>query len=83
MTAVSLSVVGNATKNPTLSIEGSKKYGQALWELQKALWDKRLMYEDGTLAACNALILYEVCLLLNERVPLTYDHYQAPGVYRQ
>ena len=64
MAAVSLSVVGNATNNPALSIEGSKKYGQALWELQKALWDKRLMYKDETLAACNALILYEVCSLL-------------------
>lgn len=61
MAAVSLSVVGNATNNPTLSIEGSKKYGQALWELQKTLWDKRLMYKDETLAACNALILYEAC----------------------
>ena len=64
MAAVSLSVVGNATSNPALSIEGSKKYGQALWELQKALWDKRLMYKDETLAACNALILYEVRSLL-------------------
>ena len=63
MAAISLSVVGNATKNPALSIEGSKKYGQALWELQKALWDKHLMYKDETLAACNALILYEVCPL--------------------
>ena len=61
MAAVSLSVVGNAGNNLALTMEGSKKYGQALWELQKALWDKRMMYKDETLAACNALILYEVC----------------------
>ena len=65
MAAVSLSVVGSATSNPALSIEGSKKYGQALWKLQKALWDKHLMYTDETLAACNALILYEVCWILS------------------
>ena len=60
MAAVSLLVVGSSTSNPTLSVEGSRKYGQALCELQKALWDERLMYKDETLAACNALLLYEV-----------------------
>ena len=64
MAAVSLLVVGSSTSNPVLSVEGSKKYGQALWELQKALWDERLMYKDETLAACNALLLYEVYLNL-------------------
>lgn len=60
MAAVSLLVVGSSTSNPALSVEGSRKYGQTLWELQKALWDERLMYKDETLAACNALLLYEV-----------------------
>lgn len=61
MAAVALSIVGSATNNHAFSVEGSRKYGQALWELQKALWDERLMYKDETLAACNGLLLYEVC----------------------
>jgi len=62
MAAVSLSVVGRATNNDTLAVEGFRKYGQALRELQRALWDEALMYRDETLAACNALVLYEVRL---------------------
>ena len=60
LAAVSLSVVGRATNNPTLVFESSRKYGQALWELQRALWNERLIYRDETLAACMALVLYEV-----------------------
>ena len=60
LSAVSLSVVGRATNNSLLVVEGSRKYGQALWELQRALWDQQLMYRDETLAASHALVLYEV-----------------------
>lgn len=60
MAAVSLSVVGRATNNTTIAVESSRKYGQALLELQRALWQESLMYRDDTLAACNALVLYEV-----------------------
>lgn len=60
MAAVSLSVVGRATNNNTLAVEGYRKYGQALGELQRALRNEGLMYRDETLAACNALVLYEV-----------------------
>lgn len=62
MAAVSLSVVGRATNNNTLIVEGYRKYGQALRELQRALWNQGLMYRDETLAACNTLVLYEVSL---------------------
>ena len=62
MAAVSLSVVGRATNNNTLTVEGYRKYGQALRELQRALLNVGLMYRDETLAACNALVLYEVHL---------------------
>lgn len=63
MAAVTLSVVGRASNNPVLAVESSRKYGQALWELQRALWDERVMYKDETLAACMALVFYEVCSL--------------------
>lgn len=57
-----MSVVGRATDNQNLVIEGSRFYGKALWELQRALWDERLVYRDETLAASHALVLYEVML---------------------
>ena len=43
LAAVSLSVVGRAINNPTLVFESLRKYGQALWELQRALWNERLI----------------------------------------
>ena len=60
MSALSLAVVGRVRGNPALSIEGARKYGMALWELQKALWDDDLKLQDQTLAACMTLALYEV-----------------------
>lgn len=60
--AVSLSVVGRATNNNTLIVEGYGKYGQALRALQRALWNQGIMYRDESLAACNTLVLYEVSL---------------------
>lgn len=63
MAVISLSVVGLATKNPTLVVEGSREYGKALREMQHCLWHESLMYRDETLAACNALVFYEVLLL--------------------
>lgn len=60
MSALSLAVVGRVRGNPALSIEGARKYGMALWELQRALWDDDLKLQDQTLAACMTLVLYEV-----------------------
>ena len=59
-TAVTLSVIGKSAGDSRLSMESARRYGQALQQLQKALWDERLMYKDETLAACDALLLYEV-----------------------
>ena len=60
LSALSLAVAGRTRLDPDLSNEGSRKYGLALHELQKALWDDQRMYEDQTLAACMTLICYEV-----------------------
>lgn len=60
MAAVAFSVVGRATDNHSLVMESTRKYGQALGELQRALWNQRLMRLDETLAACSALLFYEV-----------------------
>lgn len=60
ISALSLAVVGRARGNLALSVEGARKYGKALWELQKALWDDHLKFQDQTLAACITLVLYEI-----------------------
>lgn len=58
--AVSTAKLGRLNDNPVLLHESLKFYVQGLWELQKALWDPGLMHKDETLAACMALIMYEV-----------------------
>lgn len=58
--AVSLASLGRQHDDPGLVRQGLKYYGQGLWELQKALWDPKLMYKDETLAACMALSTYEL-----------------------
>lgn len=58
--AVSTAKLGRLDDNEVLIRESLKFYVQGLWELQKALWNPKLMYKDETLAACMALIMYEV-----------------------
>jgi hypothetical protein len=60
MLAVCTAKLGRASNDPLLVHESLKFYTQGLWELQRALWSPKLMYKDQTLAACMALILYEV-----------------------
>ncbi|OGM48028.1 hypothetical protein ABOM_002741 [Aspergillus bombycis] len=57
--AIAASVIGRSFQNNTLIRESLKLYTQGLQQLQRALWDPNLMREDGTLAACMALSLYE------------------------
>jgi Fungal specific transcription factor domain len=59
ITAVCIASVGRQHDDPGLVKDSLKYYGQGLRELQKALWDPRLMYKDETLAACMALFMYE------------------------
>ncbi|KAF8861152.1 hypothetical protein BDZ45DRAFT_288467 [Acephala macrosclerotiorum] len=58
--AVCTAHLGHLHSSPTLIHESLKFYIQALWELQKALWNEKQMYRDETLAACMLLIMYEV-----------------------
>ncbi|KAJ5959533.1 uncharacterized protein N7479_006683 [Penicillium vulpinum] len=57
--AVAASAMGHMFHNHALVKQGLNYYTQGLQQLQKALWDPSLMREDGTLAACMALSLYE------------------------
>jgi hypothetical protein len=58
--AVCTSKLGRANGDMILVRESLKFYTQGLWELQKALWDPKLMYREETLAACLSLIIYEL-----------------------
>jgi hypothetical protein len=58
--AMSTAKIGRLNNDPVLVKASLKSYVEGLWELQKALWDPKLMYRDETLAACMALWMYEV-----------------------
>jgi hypothetical protein len=58
--AIATAKLGRVSENEVLIRESLKFYVNGLWELQKALWDPKLMYKDDTLAACMALIMYEI-----------------------
>lgn len=57
--AVAASAMGHMLNDQALVKQGLNYYIQGLQQLQKALYDPSLMREDGTLAACMALSLYE------------------------
>jgi hypothetical protein len=52
--------LGRQYNNPALVHESLKFYTQGLRELQKALWDPKLMHRDEICASCVTLIMYEV-----------------------
>ncbi|KAJ5641814.1 hypothetical protein N7490_005814 [Penicillium lividum] len=57
--AVAASAIGTMFHMPDLIQQGHRYYTQGLRQLQRSLNDPLLMREDGTLAACMALSLYE------------------------
>ena len=52
--------VGRFHNDQNLIVQGQVAYCAALRELQRALWDRKLMYRDETLAAAFTLSQYEV-----------------------
>ncbi|KAL2833716.1 hypothetical protein BDW59DRAFT_179436 [Aspergillus cavernicola] len=57
--AVAASALGHMFHDRTLVKQSLKYYTRGLHQLQRALRDPSLMRDDGTLAACMALSLYE------------------------
>ncbi|KAJ5364335.1 C6 zinc finger domain-containing protein [Penicillium cataractarum] len=57
--AVSAAAIGRKFQDASLVKEGHNLYIQGLQQLQHALRDRNLVRNDGTLAACMALSLYE------------------------
>ena len=70
--ALTLTRLSRALKEPSLMQQARVAYGLALAEVQKALWDKRQMYDDDTLAAGRVCSLYEVKLFCTFRVTSTH-----------
>ncbi|KAL9608092.1 MAG: hypothetical protein Q9167_007054 [Letrouitia subvulpina] len=58
--AVCSAKLGRLNDDRILSQESLSLYAQGLKELQKALWNNKLMHSDETLAACMALAMYEL-----------------------
>lgn len=52
--------LGREREDDVLVRSSLRLYTEGLYELQKALWDPKLMYRDETLAACMALAYYEL-----------------------
>jgi Fungal specific transcription factor domain len=58
--AVCTARIGRLNADQVLLQEGLRLYTRGLCELQKALWNPKLMYREETLAACMALTMYEL-----------------------
>ena len=58
--AVAMARLGWIHQDNTLVLNGRVLYGQALQEVQKALYDEHTMWKDETLATGNVLAVYEV-----------------------
>ena len=58
--ALAFTRLGWLKHDTALATRGSMLYGHALRELQKSLWDERMMWLDETLTAAYALSVYEV-----------------------
>lgn len=58
--AVAMARLGWIHQDDTLVLNGRVLYGQALHEVQKALYDNHTMWQDETLATGYVLALYEV-----------------------
>jgi hypothetical protein len=60
--AIMTARIGRTSNNVRLRASSLELYGKALCELQRALWNKKRMYRDETLAATMVLSMYEVCI---------------------
>ena len=75
--ALAFTRLGWLKHDNALTTRGTMLYGHALRELQKALWDERMMWLDETLAAAYSLSVYEVSNVKTIYVhnPLIHDSF--------
>jgi Fungal specific transcription factor domain len=72
--ALCTATLGRADSSQALVHESLKFYTQGLWELQRALWDPKSMYTDGTLSSCMLLVAYEVIECPGENITGWVNH---------
>ena len=72
--ALAFTRLGWLKQDSALATRGNMLYGHALRELQKALWDERLMWLDETLAAAFGLSVYEVSKFESLNVDSMLNH---------
>ena len=65
--ALSMTRLGWMDGDTVLATRGRAQYGLALKNLQRALWDKTLMWQNNTLAAAYCLSIYEVFISWNNK----------------
>jgi hypothetical protein len=72
--ALCLAKLGEVHHDQALTHESLKLYNHGLRQLQTALWDPRLMYDDQTLAACLTLAGYELSQCPNDSKDAYISH---------
>jgi hypothetical protein len=72
--AIATAKLGRVSENGVLLHESLKFYGNGMWELQQALWNPKSMYKDDTLAACFAMVTYEVIECTNKTLTAFNAH---------
>ena len=71
--ALAMTRLGWINGDAALSTRGRSNYGLALKSLQKALYDKTLMWQDDTLASAYCLSIYEVCYWIMQTERTAYS----------
>ena len=72
--AVATAKLGRVSGNEVLLRESLKMYVNGMWELQQALWDQKSMYKVDTMAACFAMVMYEVVECPNKNLKALDAH---------
>lgn len=72
--ALSLTRYGRLNLNGDAVLQGQRLYSQALSQLQKALYDPRLVWHDETLVSIRAMVLYEVYESTSDNPTAWHNH---------
>lgn len=78
--ALAMTRLGWLRKDDAFIHEGQVIYGHALRELQKALYDQHLVWQDETMATCNVLASYEVSRFPMVLPAVSHQNYVAVRV---
>ena len=72
--AIATAKLGRVSGSRVLLQESLRFYSNGMWELQQALWNPKSMYNVDTLAACFAMLMYEVIECPNKTLDAMEAH---------